>query len=208
MLAMIGGKEAEKHLVKEMLSKPMKIDGEEYNDLKDDAISSFSNFAGAKYYKIYQKIWAKEKDVNRKKSMMLYLKIMEVANNCKEDVKCYAGYFDKKKNPKPKGKELKALAKELGTIQMAKSLPVFKRQKAAYMLSHFNTPESKKVAFEKALFDKDAGVRNAGAFTIDRLGTKADVPALEEVLKKAKKKSYLKKAISLYEKLLAKLKNR
>lgn len=208
MLAMIGGKAAEKHLVKEMLSKPLKIDGEEYNDLKDDAISSFSNFAGAKYYKTYQKIWAKEKNVNRKKNMMLYLKIMEVANNCKKDVKCYQGYFDKKKNPKPRGKELKALAKELGTIQMAKSLPVFKRQKAAYMLSHFNTPESKKVAFESALFDKDAGVRNAGAFTIDRLGTKADVPALEAVIKKAKKKSYLKKAISLYEKLLAKLKNR
>ncbi len=208
MLAMIGGKAAEKHLVKEMLSKPLKIDGEEYNDLKDDAISSFSNFAGAKYYKTYQKIWTTEKNVNRKKNMMLYLKIMEVANDCKEDVKCYAKYFDKKKNPKPKGKLLKELTKELGTIQMAKSLPVFKRQKAAYMLSHFNTPESKKIAFEKALFDKDPGVRNAGAFTIDRLGTKADVPALEAVLKKAKKKSYLKKAISLYEKLLAKLKNR
>jgi len=208
MLAMIGGKEAEKHLVKEMLGKPLVIDGEEYNDLRDDAISSFSNFASAKYYKVYQKIWAKEKDVNKKKTLMLYLKIMEVANNCKENVKCYGDYFDKKKNAKPKGKELKALAKELGTAQMAKGLPVFRKQKAAYMLSRFNTPEAKKIAFEKALFDKDPGVRNAGAFTIDRLGTKADVPALEAVIKKAKKKTYLKKAMSLYTKLLAKLKNR
>jgi hypothetical protein len=208
MLAMIGGPVAEKHLVSEMLGKPLKIDGEEYNDLRDDAISSFSNFASSEYYTVYQKIWANEKDVNKKKSMMLYLKIMEVANSCKKDVKCYEGYFDKNKNPVAKGEELKKLGSELGGIGMAKSLPVFKRQKAAYMLSKFNTPESKKVAFESALFDKDPGVRNAGAFVIERLGTKADVPTLEAIIKKAHKKTYLKKAMSLYSKLLAKLKNR
>ena len=208
MLAMIGGKASEKHLVSEMTGKPLKIEGEEFDELKNDARSSFSNFASAKYYKTYQKIWASQKSVEGKMGALLHLKIMEVADKCKEDVKCYGEMFDKKKNPKLRGKALKALGKELGGIGMAKSLPVFKRQKATYMLANFNTPEAKKILLEKALFDKDPGVRGAGAYSLERIGTKTDVPALEEVIKKAKKKSYLKKARSLYSKLLAKLKNK
>ena len=160
------------------------------------------------YYKTYQKIWASQKSVEAKMGALLHLKIMEVADKCKEDVKCYGDFFDKKKNVKLKGKALKALGKELGGLGLAKALPVFRKQKAAYMLSNFNTPEAKKILLEKALFDKDPGVRAAGAYSIGRIGTKADIPALEEVVKKANKKSYLKKARSLYSKLLAKLKNK
>ncbi len=185
MLSQIATKEAHKHVESEILGKPIKIEGEEYNDLKDDAASSFSLFATEDYYDTYKKLWAKEKDASRKKGIELFLKVMEVPRECKKDVKCYIKILNKRSKK-----------------------DTFKRQKAAYMLSRFNTPESKKALFFKALFDKDVGVRAAAAYSIEVIGTKADLKDMEKVIEKAKAKHSMKKSMSLLCKVKAKLNNK
>jgi len=185
MLAQIGSKEAHKHVMAEVLGAPVKVDGEEFNDLKDDAAGSLSLFAGPEYYESYKQYWVREKDAARKKGIEKLLKVMEIPNKCKQDVKCYIDFLGKK------GKK-----------------NTFMRQKAAYMLSRFNTPESKDALFNKALFDKDPGVRAAAAYSIDTIGTKADLKAIEDVIAKAKKKHSMKKSMSLLCKIKSKLKNK
>ena len=185
MLAQIGSKEAHKHVIAEAEGKPVVLEGEEFNDLKDDAGSSLSLFAGPEYYENYKQMWAKEKDAVRKKGIERLLKVMEIPNKCKEDVKCYIDFLGQK------GKK-----------------NTFKRQKAAYMLGRFNTKASKDALFNKALFDKDPGVRQAAADSIVIIGTKADVKAMAEVIKKAKKKHSMKKSMSLLYKVESKLNNK
>ena len=184
MLSQIGSKAAHKHVMAEAMGKPVKVEGEEFNDLKDDAASSLSLFAGPEFYESYKQLWATEKDVNRKKGIEMYLKVMEIPNKCKQDAKCYIEFFGKK----AKGKK-----------------NTFKRQKAAYMLANFNTKEVKDALFNKALFDKDPGVRAAAAFAIETIGTKADLKIMNKVIAKAKKRSSMRKSLSLLYKLQSKL---
>jgi len=206
-LAMIGGNIAEKHIVEEMTRKTFKTEVKEFDELMSTTQMSFINFAAPKYYKVYKSIWETQKTVKTKAWALLLLKIMEVANNCKDSIACYAAYFDEEKSL-VKEEGLKTLAKELGGQNILEVLPILRREKAAYSLGNFNTDEAKKILLEKVLFDKNPRVRIAGTHSLKKILTKSDIFALEKVIKKAKNKSYLKKSMSLYYKLLNNLKNK
>ncbi len=182
MLASLSTPEAHKHVMKEALTGDLKIDGETFPDLRVDAAQSLSNFAGPEFYKDYQQLWAKEKDVDLKATFEVTLKIMELTNECKNDANCY----------------IKALDRDKKDDTIA-------RQKATYSLVNFNTPEAKKAIFEKSMIDKDPGVIAASVYVIERIGTKDDIKELDKVIEIAEKKSHLKKSRSLFNKLKSKL---
>ncbi len=186
MLAMIATPEALKHVMKEALTGDVKIDGESFPDIRIDAAQSLSNFAGYEFYKDFQQLWAKEKDLDLKDTFKVVLTIMEVTNDCKEDAACYIKYLDRVKTKDD----------------------TFLRQKAAYALVRFNTPEVKKALYEKAMVDKDPGVRNAAEYTLSRIGTKEDIKDIDKVIEVCTKKSQLKASIALYTKLKTKLENK
>jgi len=195
-LAKIGGKKADKHISKEILAKPLKVNAVKYNDLKDDTIASFLNFASYKYYYVYKKAYKQAKEQNRKKANLKYLKTMEVSRRCKNKVKCYIKYLDLKEGLQGDKKELAIMQKE----------------KAIYMMAIFRKGKSRKLVidsiFEKVLLDYSPSIRNAGIFTFLRIGNKSDIKGMETVIKKALKDKRLKREISLYENTLAKLKNK
>ncbi|MBN2695178.1 HEAT repeat domain-containing protein [bacterium] len=182
MLASLRTPEALKHVMKEALSGDLKIDGETFPDLRIDAAQSLSNFAGYDYYKDYQQLWAKEKDVDLKATFEVTLKVMELTNECKKDVACYIKALDRNKKDE-----------------------TFVRQKATYSLVDFNTPEAKKAIFEKSMVDKDPGVIAASVYVMERIGTKDDIKELDKVIEISEKKTHLKKSRSLFKKLRSKL---
>lgn len=187
ILAQLGTKKAHKHVMYEALRGDLKIDGEVFPDLRADAVASLANFADYTLYNDYKKLLAKEKDAEIKKSIKNdIMKLMEIADKCKKDTKCYAGIFD--------------------TYKGKKEAPM--RQKATYMFYKYYDQTAKETLFKKALVDKDIGVRKAALDVLERMGNQKDLPRLEAVIKKAKKKSNLKKSLGGFKMLKAKLKNR
>lgn len=191
-LAMIAGRKAEKHFVKEILSKPLKVNNKIYDKLIFSALESFLNTASYKYYKVYKKAYKRTKDNNRKQELKRYLNIMSVAKKCKNKVKCYAKYLDDKKDIKD--------------INLYNS----KRIKAVYMLSRFKRGKKRKLALsmilKKGLLNKDFGTRKASIIAVYRLARKSDIPKIEKFIKKANDLEYLKKEKNTFNKILINLK--
>jgi len=188
-----------------MSIKAKKIKKTELHELKSYTLYLFSNVATAGYYKLYKKLYKKEKNRTRKKTALLSFKLMEISKKCKNKVKCYAEFIDMKKYKKEKRK----FNVEFNNVKSQKTLNVLERIKATYMLAMFKKGNSKKLAleaaFNKSLFDSNQEVRRAGAFVITKLATKEDIKSMKEVIKKSQKFKYLEEAEFLHKKILSKL---
>ena len=206
-ILMIGGKKANKHLVREMAVKSKKIKKrkKELYELRSYTLYLFSNIASSKYFKLYKKLLKKERNKRRKKTAILSFKLMSISKKCKSRVKCYISFIDMKKYKKTKRK----FSVEVNNKKTEKTLNILERVKATYMLSIFTKGKSKKLAldaaFNKSLFDSDKQVREAGAFVISKLATKEDAKTMREVIKKAQKFKYLEEAEFLHKKILSRL---